>query len=283
MTRPAERSGKRREAPRIPGTLVVGGVLVALVVVAAAVSLVWTPFDPTVVDPSARLLPPNGSHWLGTDDFGRDIVSILLVGARTTLLVGLVAVAVAAVIGIPLGVSAGMRAGPADEILMRGNDVLLAFPALLLAIIFAAIWGGSTVTAMVALGIGAAPGFARVARAGTRQVMAQDYILAARASGRIRGSIAARHVLPNISSELIVQASVTFALAVLAEAALSYLGFGTPPPTPSWGRMLQETQPYLYLEPMVMLWPGLAIAVTVLGFNLLGDGLRDRLDPKVAR
>ncbi|MGW0176205.1 ABC transporter permease [Rhodococcus sp. NPDC003322] len=283
MTRPAERSGKRREAPRIPGTLVVGGVLVALVVVAAAVSLVWTPFDPTVVDPSARLLPPNGSHWLGTDDFGRDIVSILLVGARTTLLVGLVAVAVAAVIGIPLGVSAGMRAGPADEILMRGNDVLLAFPALLLAIIFAAIWGGSTVTAMVALGIGAAPGFARVARAGTRQVMAQDYILAARASGRSRGSIAARHVLPNISSELIVQASVTFALAVLAEAALSYLGFGTPPPTPSWGRMLQETQPYLYLEPMVMLWPGLAIAVTVLGFNLLGDGLRDRLDPKVAR
>lgn len=268
---------------RVSASLLVGGLLVALVVVGALVSLVWTPFDPTVVDPSARLQPPGAAHWLGTDDFGRDVVSILLVGARTTLLVGLVAVGVAAVIGIPLGVSAGMRRGVVDEILMRGNDVLLAFPALLLAIVFAAIWGASTVTAMVALGIGAAPAFARVARAGTRQVMAQDYVLAARASGHGRGAIARAHVLPNIAGALIVQASVTFALAVLAEAALSYLGFGTPPPTPSWGRMLQETQPYLYLQPLVMLWPGLAIAVTVLGFNLLGDGLRDRFDPKAAR
>lgn len=268
---------------RLPGTLVVGGLLVALVVAAAVLSLVWTPFDPTVVDPSARLQSPSGAHWLGTDDFGRDIASILLVGARTTLLVGVVAVGVAAALGIPVGVSAGMRPGVPDEILMRGNDVLLAFPALLLAIVFAAIWGGSTVTAMVALGIGAAPAFARVARAGTRRVMAQDYVLAARACGRSSTSIAGRHVLPNISSSLIVQGSVTFAIAVLAEAALSYLGFGTPPPTPSWGRMLQETQPYLYLQPMVMLWPGLAIALTVLGFNLLGDGLRDRLDPRLVR
>ncbi|MFD4466855.1 ABC transporter permease [Rhodococcus sp. NPDC058505] len=268
---------------RPPGTLVVGGLLVGLVLLAALVSLVWTPFDPTVVDPSARLAAPSAAHWLGTDDFGRDIASILLVGARTTLLVGVVAVAVAAVIGIPIGVAAGMRPGAADEVLMRGVDVLLAFPALLLAIVFAAIAGGSTVTAMVALGIGSAPAFARITRAGTRQVMAQDYVLAARASGLGRGAIARRHVLPNISSDLIVQASVTFALAVLAEAALSYLGFGTPPPTPSWGRMLQETQPYLYQQPMVMLWPGLAIALTVLGFNLLGDGLRDRFDPKVVR
>lgn len=274
---------RRAVRRRAPGTLVLGTVLVALVVVAALVSLLWTPFDPTIVDPAARLESPSAAHWLGTDDFGRDIASILLVGARTTLLVGVVAVAVAAVIGIPLGLSAGMRPGAADEVLMRGNDVLLAFPALLLAIVFAAVWGGSTVTAMVALGIGAAPAFARVARAGTRQVMSQDYVLAARASGRGSGWIARRHVLPNISSELIVQASVTFALAVLGEAALSYLGFGTPPPTPSWGRMLQETQPYLYLQPMVMLWPGLAIALTVLGFNLLGDGLRDRLDPRRVR
>ncbi|TQF68400.1 ABC transporter permease [Rhodococcus spelaei] len=268
---------------RLPGTLVLGGLLVALVVGAAVVSFVWTPYDPTVVDSASRLLTPSSAHWLGTDDFGRDILSSLLVGARTTLLVGVVAVAVAAVIGIPVGVSAGMRPGATDEVLMRGNDVLLSFPALLLAIVFAAVWGGSTLTAMTALGIGAAPGFARVSRAGTRQVMSQDYVLAARACGQRPSRIATRHVLPNISSELIVQASVTFAIAVLAEAALSYLGFGTPPPTPSWGRMLQESQPYLYLQPMVMLWPGLAIAVTVLGFNLLGDGLRDRLDPKAVR
>ncbi|MBP1158735.1 peptide/nickel transport system permease protein [Rhodococcus sp. PvR044] len=268
---------------RWTGTLALGVGLVAAVVLAALLSFVWTPYDPTVVDSGARLLHPSAKHWLGTDDFGRDIFSSLLVGARTTLLVGVVAVAIAASIGIPIGVAAGMRPGVSDEILMRGNDVLLAFPALLLAIVFAAVWGGSTVTAMTALGVGTAPAFARVARGGTRQVMAKDYVLAARAAGKSPLRIALRHVLPNISSALIVQASVTFAIAVLAEAALSYLGFGTPPPTPSWGRMLQESQPYLYLQPAVMLWPGLAIALTVLGFNLLGDGLRDRFDPKTVR
>ncbi|WP_174556695.1 ABC transporter permease [Rhodococcus tukisamuensis] len=278
MKRHAEQGVKRAS-----GSLVAGALLITGVLLAALVSFVWTPYDPTVVDPAARMLHPSAAHWLGTDDFGRDIFSALLVGARTTLLVGFVATAIAATLGIPVGVAAGLRPGRTDEVLMRGNDVLLAFPALLLAIVFAAVWGGSTVTAMVALGLGSAPSFARVARAGTRQVAAHDYILAARAAGRRPGAIARRHVLPNISSALIVQASVTFAIAVLAEAALSYLGFGTPPPTPSWGRMLQESQPYLYLQPAVMLWPGLAIALTVLGFNLLGDGLRDRLDPKSVR
>jgi peptide/nickel transport system permease protein len=165
---------------------------------------------------------------------------------------------------------------------MRVNDLVLAFPALLLAIMFGAVFGADTLTAMVAIGIATIPSFARIARSGTLQVMSAEFVLAARAGGRSRPNIALRHVLPNISGLLIVQASVSFAIAVLAEAALSFLGFGTRPPTPSWGRMLQESQELLTVQPRLALVPGVAIAVAVLGFNLLGDGLRDRLDPRLA-
>jgi peptide/nickel transport system permease protein len=223
---------------------------------------------------------PSAAHWLGTDSFGHDVFSVLLAGSRTTLLVGLIAVAVAAAIGVPLGVIAGSTGRVTGRWLMRWNDIMQAFPALLLAIIFGAIWGAGTVTAMIALGIGTAPAFARVARGGTLQVMSRDYVLAARAAGRGWWFLAGRHVLPNIGGVLIVQASVNFAVAVLAEAALSYLGLGTPAPTPSWGRMLQESQTYIYSAPQLIIFPGAAIALTVLGFNLLGDGLRDRLDPR---
>jgi peptide/nickel transport system permease protein len=167
------------------------------------------------------------------------------------------------------------------ELLMRTNDILLAFPALLLAIMFAAVYGASTFVAMVAIGIATIPSFARLIRSGTLQIMKTEYVMAARAAGRTPFAIGLRHVLPNVTSLITIQASVSFAIAVLAEAALSFLGFGTPPPTPSWGRMLQESQELLWSAPRMAVFPGIAIALAVLGFNLLGDGLRDRFDPKL--
>ena len=263
-------------------SLVVGGGLVGLVVLAALVSFVWTPHDPYFIGGGQRLEGSSAEHWMGTDKFGRDIFSRLLVGARTTLFVGVVSVGLAAVLGTPLGILMGMAAGRTRDVLTRANDLLLAFPALLLAIMFGAVFGASTTTAMIAIGIATIPVFARIARSATMQVMSTEYILAARAAGRRRLAIAGRHVLPNISSLLLVQASVSFAIAVLAEAALSFLGFGTVPPIPSWGRMLQEAQDVLGVAPMQVVWPGLGIAIAVLGFNLLGDGLRDRYDPRLS-
>ncbi|MGW6405052.1 ABC transporter permease [Streptomyces sp. NPDC055134] len=271
---------RRRRRP-ITGSLLVGGLIVALVIGMALLSFVWTPHDPTLVDASVRLQKPSPEYWFGTDKFGRDVFSQILVGSRTTLFVGFVAVGVAAVVGVPLGIVAGMAPRWFGELLMRGNDLLLAFPALLLAIMFAAVYGAGTLVAMIAIGIASIPTFARLIRGGTLQVMQTEYVTAARAAGRGPFAIGLRHVLPNVSSLVIVQASVGFAIAVLAEAALSFLGFGTPPPTPSWGRMLQESQELLASAPRLAVFPGVAIAVAVLGFNLLGDGLRDRFDPKL--
>lgn len=263
-------------------SLLVGALLVLLVVGVAFASFLWTPYDPTQINPAARLLTPSWSHWMGTDRFGQDVASQIMVGARTTLFVGVIAVGIALVIGVPLGIVAAMSHRWSGELLMRANDLLLAFPALLLAIMLAAMFGASTLTAMVAIGIASVPSFARVARSATLQVMASEYVLAARVGGRTRPAIALRHVVPNIASIVIVQASVSFAIAILAEAALSYLGFGTPPPTPSWGRMLQDSQQLLFSAPRLAAFPGVAIAIAVLGFNLLGDGLRDRYDPRLA-
>ncbi|MFD8779888.1 ABC transporter permease [Streptomyces sp. NPDC059916] len=272
---------RRRRRRPITGSLLVGGLIVALVIGMALLSFVWTPHDPTLVDASVRLQKPSPEYWFGTDKFGRDVFSQILVGSRTTLFVGFVAVGVAAVVGVPLGIVAGMAPRWFGELLMRGNDLLLAFPALLLAIMFAAVYGAGTLVAMIAIGIASIPTFARLIRGGTLQVMQTEYVTAARAAGRGPFAIGLRHVLPNVSSLVIVQASVGFAIAVLAEAALSFLGFGTPPPTPSWGRMLQESQELLASAPRLAVFPGVAIAVAVLGFNLLGDGLRDRFDPKL--
>ena len=258
-----------------------GLIIVGATVLAALVSVVWTPYDPLLAIPQERLVGSSAEHLLGTDRFGRDVLSRLLVGAQITLFVGIIAVAISAVIGVPLGITAGMRQGKfLDSLVMRSADLLLAFPALLLAIIAGAVWGPSTLTAMIAIGVAGIPSFARVARSGTLQVMSQDFIAAARVSKVSEFQIAYRHVFPNISGLVIVQSSVYFALAILAEAALSYLGLGTPPPEASWGRMLQDAQSLLAVNPTLTLWPGLAIALTVLGFNLLGDGLRDILDPR---
>lgn len=263
-------------------TAAVGGGLVALVVLMALVSFVWTPYDATHVDSDSVLLHlGQDGHLLGTDKFGRDVFSQLLVGARVTLLVGIVAVAISAVVGVPVGVLAGMCRGWLGEVLMRTSDIVFAFPALLLAILLAAAYGASTWTAMVAIGIATVPVFARLARASSLQVMSTDYVVAARAAGQRGLAIAWRHVLPNIASVVLVQASVAFGIAILAEAALAYLGLSTRPTTPSWGRMLHDAQSLLFTSPGLAIWPGLAIALSVLGFNLLGDGLRDLLDPKL--
>ena len=270
-----------RESRRLRPTLVAGIVLVGFILLVAVVSLLWTPGDPLATDPIRRLQGSSAQHWLGTDGLGRDVASQVMVGARVPLMVGAIAVVLSFMLGVPYGIAAAMTDTWLGPWLMRWNDIVQAFPALLLAVILAAVFGGGTSTAMVALGIGATPGVARVVRSGTLQVLSREYALAARAAGRGPLYTAVRHVLPNIRGILVVQASVGFALAVLSEAALSYLGLGTAPPTPSWGRMLQEAQAFLYVQPLVIVWPGIAIAVTVLGFNLLGDGLRDLLDPRM--
>lgn len=247
----------------------VGAAIVALVAVAALVSLAWTPYDPLQADVAARLQGSSAAHWMGTDQFGRDILSRVMDGARLTLTVAVGAVGISALVGVPLGIWAGMRRG-ASRVVMAGADLLLAFPALLLAIVLTAVFGASVWIVVLAIGIAGVPGFVRVARAGALQVMQQDYILAARVAKVPGPVIARRHVLPNIWPIVLTQVSVAVALAILAEAGLSFLGLGAPAPYASWGRMLQASQPYLATTPHLALWPGAAIALTVLGFNLLG-------------
>ncbi|MDR1790651.1 MAG: ABC transporter permease [Propionibacteriaceae bacterium] len=259
----------------------VGIGLTTVVVAMALLSFVWTPFDPLQVVPADKLAAPGWPHILGADGFGIDILSQLLVGARSALLVGIVSVALAAVVGVPLGIIAGQNGGWLDELISRLADIVFAFPALLLAILLAAVYGGSTWTAMVAIGVATIPAFARTSRAATLEVMAADYILAARACGTRGAKLALKHIWPNIAALVWIQASVGFAMAILAEAALAYLGLGTPRGTPTWGAMLRDAQGYIFTDPLQALWPGLAIAIAVLGFNLLGDGLRDVLDPKL--
>lgn len=264
-------------------SFVAGGVLVGLLVAMALLSFVWTPHPATEIDVPNKLQPPSAAHWLGTDSLGRDIVSQLIVGARASIAVGLIAVGIGIVAGVALGLLAAARRGWVEEAVMRLSDFGLAFPALLTAIMLAAIYGPGLLTSIVAIGIFNIPEFARITRASANAVWSREFVLAARACGKGSLRITLEHVLPNIASVLIVQATIRFAIAILAEAGLSYLGLGTQPPTPSWGRMLGEGQSMMYQAPMLAVWPGLAIVLSVLGLNLMGDGLRDLLDPKLAR
>jgi len=257
-----------------------GAGLTGVVVLAALIGLVWTPYSPQAIDIAMRLLPPGSDHWLGTDHFGRDVVSTILAGASIALGVGASAVAIGAGIGVSLGLFASANGGWAEEVVMRMADFAFAFPAILSAIMITAILGPGTLTAILAIGIFNVPVFARIARASANGVWAREYVLAAQAIGKSRFHITLGHVLPNISGVLIVQITVSFAVAILAEAALSYLGLGTQAPDPSWGRMLFEAQTFVFQAPRLAIFPGLAIAVVVLGLNLLGDGLRDAMDPK---
>jgi len=260
----------------------VGAFLMVLIIGAALLSLVWTPHDPAEMRILARLRPPSAQHWFGTDQFGRDIASMVLVGARNALLVGLVAMGIGLVFGVALGMLAAIYSGRlADEAIMRLLDFVFAFPAVLTAILILTWFGPGLVNAVVAIGIFNIPVFARQARGATLQVLSQDYIRAARLAGLGRLAVMWRHLLPNMTGLLIVQGSTQFAFAILAEASLSYLGIGTQPPNPSWGRMLNDAQTYLASAPHLALVPGIAIAVAVLAFNLLGDGLRDLLDPRM--
>lgn len=260
-----------------------GGALVLLLLVVAALSLVWQPWPPAEIDIDSRLQAPSASHWLGTDSLGRDVASQLLVGSQTSLLVGVFAVAIGLGAGVLLGLLAAAAGGWVDEVVMRLSDFGFAFPALLSAILLAAIYGPGLATGVVAIGLFNVPVFARTTRAAALQVWSRDYVLAARAAGFGRWGITRDHVLPNISSVLIVQATVQFSTAIIGEAALGFLGLGAQPPQPSWGRMLTEAQNQMFQAPMLAVYPGAAIALAVLGLNLLGDGLRDLLDPRLAR
>ncbi|GAA3856838.1 ABC transporter permease [Tessaracoccus defluvii] len=262
------------------GTLVLGLVGIGIVVALAVVGLFWMPFDPAANGPTP-LAPPGWPHLLGTDAFGSDIFSRIINGAKVCLLVSLVSVSAAALVGVPIGIFAGMTRGWVSEIPSRLSDILYGFPALLLAILLAAAVGGSTWTAMAAIAISTVPAFVRIARAATYQVMSLGYVEAARVAGTPPVRIALRHVLPNIAPVLGVQASVSAGIAILAEAGLSYLGLGSGIDSPTWGRMLRDAQDQIFHAPHLAIWPGVAIAVATLGFNLLGDGLRDLLDPRL--
>ncbi len=265
-------------------SLFIGATLSGLVLIMAVVSFVWTPYDHAALAIPDKLQPPNPAHWLGTDHFGRDIASMIMVGARTSIAVALLAVGIGMVLGVPLGLAAAARSGSwLDEVIMRGNDLIFAFPSLIIAILITAVFGAGAVNAIIAIGIFNIPVFARVTRGGALPLWEREFIMAARVAGKTRAHISVEHILPNILNLLIVQGTIQFSLGILAEAGLSYVGLCAQPPTPSWGRMLADAQTMVSLAPHMALIPGCAIILTVLGLNLLGDGLRDRLDPRLRR
>ncbi|MBS0539925.1 MAG: ABC transporter permease [Proteobacteria bacterium] len=259
----------------------VGVVLLALFVGTALLSLVWTPYAVDALQMRSKLLPASAEHLLGTDHLGRDVLSRIMVGARTSLAVGLIAVGLGMSVGVALGAWAAARGGWVDEMLSRASDLVFAFPAVLIAILITSVLGASAGNAILAIAIFNVPVFARVTRGAALAMWSRDFVRAAVALGRAPVGITLRHVLPNIASVLIVQATIQFAVAILAEAGLSYLGLGAQPPTPSWGGMLRDAQTYIFQAPELAIWPGLAIALAVLGLNMLGDGLRDLLDPRL--
>ena len=271
-----------RRAWRHP-SFVTGGGMVLLMVVCAGLSLLGSPYPVGDIDIPNKLAMPSAAHWLGTDSLGRDIGSLLLVGSQNSLWVGFIAVGIGLGVGVPLGLLASARRGWVEEVIMRVSDFTFAFPALLSAIMLTAIYGPGLVVSIVAIGIFNIPVFARITRGAANAVWSRDFTAAARAAGQGPMAITRVHVLPNIASVLIVQSTIQFAIAILAEAALSYLGLGTQPPQPSWGRMLNEAQSQMFQAPWLAFYPGAAIAMAVLGLNLLGDGLRDVLDPRLAR
>ena len=267
----------------LPLSFKIGLILTVLVAVMAAISFVWTPYAVDQVNIAERLRPPlTGEHLLGTDHFGRDMLSMVMMGAQVSIAVALVAVGIGMAIGVPLGLTAAaLNSTRIDDLIMRGNDLAFAFPALVIAILITAVLGPSAFNAILAIGIFNIPVFARVARGAALSQWQLDYVLAARVAGKSKTRISWEHILPNISNLLIVQGSIQFSLGILAEAGLSYVGLGAQPPLPSWGRMLAESQTMISFAPHLAIIPGLAIILTVLGLNLMGDGLRDWLDPRL--
>jgi peptide/nickel transport system permease protein len=262
-------------------SFIIGGILTLVLIGIALLSLLWTPYPVTEIAMVKKLQPPSAAHWLGTDHLGRDVLSRIMWGARNSIAVGFVAVTLGMAAGVALGLWAAATRGWADEIVSRMSDLVFAFPAVLTAILITTVFGASAVNAIIAIGIFNIPVFARVTRGAALSVWGREFIRAGLAIGKGPVRITFDHVLPNIASILIVQGTIQFAVAILAEAGLSYLGLGMQPPLPSWGRMLNDAQTYMYETPALAIFPGVAIALSVLGLNLLGDGLRDLLDPRL--
>ncbi|WP_306222472.1 ABC transporter permease [Bosea beijingensis] len=268
-----QRLAKRKSA-------LVGLAVVLFMVSVAIFAPLLAPYDPTAQSWTAVRKAPSVAHWFGTDEAGRDILSRIIWGARASLMAGLTSVGIAMAIGVPLGLAAGFLGGFVDGFISRFTDAMLACPFLILAIALAAFLGPSLTNAMLAIGITATPFFIRLTRGQVLSIKGEDYVEAARAMGNPQWRVAARHILPNILPQLMVQATLTIAMAIIAEASMSFLGLGLQPPAPSWGSMLNSAQRFLSNAPWMALWPGIAIFATVLSFNLLGDGLRDALDPR---
>jgi peptide/nickel transport system permease protein len=261
----------------------IGAMLTAVLVLMAAISLIWTPHSETAIDVKAKLKVPSFEHLLGTDFLGRDIFSMIMVGAQNSIMVGVIAVSIGIVGGLLVGLSASAKRGWVEEVLMRLTDLTFGIPAILIAILITAGWGPGITNSILAIGIYNIALFSRVSRGAANAIWAREFVLAARAAGKGKLRISIEHILPNILSVIVVQATIQFAIAILAEAALSYLGIGTQPPSPSWGKMLSDNQTFALLYPRLAIFPGLAIMAAVLGLNMLGDGLRDLLDPRLAR
>lgn len=260
-----------------------GAVIVFVLIVMAILGPVVAPYDPNKMHFSTTFSPPTFDHPLGTDDFGRDTLSRVMHGARVSLMVGIIAVSIAATVGTTLGMIAGYSRRLVDEVIMRSMDVLFAFPTILLALAIMAILGKGVTNAMIAIGIVYIPIFARIARSAVLAVKNEEFVQAAEALGGRDGHILIRHIFPNILAPIIVETSLSLSFAILAEAALSFFGLGTQPPDPSWGRMLSEGRDFFRQSAWMGIFPGLAIMFSVMGFNFLGDGLRDALDPRVRR
>jgi peptide/nickel transport system permease protein len=256
-----------------------GVIVVSIIALLALASLIWTPFDPQASEIKDRWMPPSWPHLLGTDDTGRDILSLIMAGARTTAFVSIGAGVVATLIGIALAALGALTARWLRETIAVLVDILIAFPVLLIAMMISSVWGGSLWVVIWSVGIGFGVNIARVTRPELRRVQQSDFVLAARASGLTSGQSLLRHLLPNVAPVFIVQLSWSMAVAVLAEAGLSYLGFGASVTEPSWGLLLADLQRYIGAHPLSVIWPGLAITITVLALNLLGDGLREATDP----
>ncbi|HZY67350.1 MAG TPA: ABC transporter permease [Devosia sp.] len=261
----------------------IGAIASLLFLLLGFVSIVWVPYPIESINVGGAMQDPSAAHWLGTDHLGRDMLSMVMKGTLTSFVVAAIAVAIGALIGVPLGLAAAGWGGGAEWAILRVNDFLFAFPALIIAILITTIFGPSAINAMVAVGIFNIPVFARVARGGALSLKTLDYLGAARLAGMGTLEIARRHVLPNIASLIIVQATIQLALGILAEASLSYVGLGTQPPATSLGLMLKDAQTYALLKPSLALIPGLTIILIVVALNLAGDGLRDQLDPKLRR
>jgi peptide/nickel transport system permease protein len=259
---------------------VVGMAVIATFILLALFAPLIAPFDPIATSWTLVRKPPSALHWFGTDELGRDVLSRVIYGARASLLAGAISVGIALCVGVPFGLLSGYRGGFIDALISRITDAMLACPFLILAIALAAFLGPSLGNAMIAIGITTTPIFIRLTRGQTMNVKVEDYVEAARAMGNPRWRIALFHILPNIMPALLVQATLSIAAAIIAEAALSFLGLGQQPPTPSWGSMLNSAQRFLTTAPWMALWPGLGIFLVVLSFNLVGDGLRDALDPR---